>query len=451
MKIVVIGNGKLGNAITKKLADDGHDLMVIDPSEKALSNSLTNNNVSGIVGNGVDRNVLEEAGVGDANVVISVTHSDEANIVTSIMAKNLGADHTIARIREVEYANGMELIRPPMGPGINVNPELETAEEISRIFRFPSALQIDFFSRGRVEIIEFVVKENSPLVGVRLSDFSAKLKAKVLICTVHRGDSVVIPSGDFVIQQGDKVSITGTRRDVNLFFKKIGEANRKVKKVMIVGGGRIGFYLAKILQDIGMDIKLLEKDRERCERLSDLLPKVTVVHCDGTEQEALIEEGIENTDGLAALTDLDEENVIISMFAQSINVPKVVTKINHITFGGVLEKAGIDCVVTPHAITSQNIRRYVRALQNSEDSSFTTLISLVGGRAEAIEFHVGNGFEGNGIPLKDLKLKKDILIAIIIRGSRIVYPTGEDAIQPNDNIVLVTTRSNINEISDILQ
>jgi trk system potassium uptake protein TrkA len=451
MKIVVIGNGKLGNAITKKLADDGHDLMVIDPSEKALSNSLTNNNVSGIVGNGVDRSVLEEAGVGDANVVISVTHSDEANIVTSIMAKNLGADHTIARIREVEYANGMELIRPPMGPGINVNPELETAEEISRIFRFPSALQIDFFSRGRVEIIEFVVKENSPLVGVRLSDFSAKLKAKVLICTVHRGDSVVIPSGDFVIQQGDKVSITGTRRDVNLFFKKIGEANRKVKKVMIVGGGRIGFYLAKILQDIGMDIKLLEKDRERCERLSDLLPKVTVVHCDGTEQEALIEEGIENTDGLAALTDLDEENVIISMFAQSINVPKVVTKINHITFGGVLEKAGIDCVVTPHAITSQNIRRYVRALQNSEDSSFTTLISLVGGRAEAIEFHVGNGFEGNGIPLKDLKLKKDILIAIIIRGSRIVYPTGEDSIQPNDNIVLVTTRSNINEISDILQ
>jgi trk system potassium uptake protein TrkA len=451
MRIVVIGSGKLGRAITKKLADDGHELVVIDCNKKAVSNSLNNNNVSGIAGNGIDRSVLEEAGVPDAHVVIAVTQSDEVNIVSSIMAKNMGANHTIARIREAEYAGGMELLRPYMGQGVNVNPELEAAEEISRIFRFPSALQIDFFSRGRAEIIEFVVKEDSPLVGVKLSEFSAKLKAKVLICTVHRGEDVFIPGGDFVIEKGDKISVTGSRRDVNLFFKKIKSANRKVKQVMIVGGGRISFYLAKILQDIGMDIKILEKDRDRCEKLSELLPKVTVVHCDGTEQETLIEEGLETTDGLAALTDLDEENVIVSMFAQSKDVGKVVTKINHITFGGVLEKAGIDCVVTPHAITSQNVCRYIRALQNSEDSSFDTLISLVGGRAEAIEFHVGNRFEGNGIPLKTLKLKKDILIAIIIRGGRIVYPTGEDAIQPDDSIVVVTTRSGINEISDILQ
>lgn len=450
MKIVVIGNGKLGYSIACKLADDGHDVTVIDNDEKALSSCANNNDVSGLLGSGVDRAVLEEAGVPEAHVVVAVTQSDEINIIVCMLARKMGAKHTIARIREVEYAKGMELIRPEMGMGINVNPELEAAEEISRIFRFPSALKIDFFSRGRVEIIEIGVAENSPLAGVRLADFSSRFKAKVLICTVHRGDEVLIPGGDFVIRAGDKINITGALRDVNLLFKKIGYTSRKVKNVMIVGGGKIGYYLARILQDIGMDIKLLEKDRERCERLSHLLPKVTVVHCDGTDQDSLVEENIDEVDGLAALTGLDEENVIISMFAQSRGVAKVVTKINHITFGGVLEKAGIDCVVTPHAITTHNVSRYIRAIQNSEDSSFETLISLVGGRAEGIEFHIGPGFAGNRVPLKDLKLKKDILIAIIIRGGKTIYPTGDDCILPDDNIVVVTTRSGINEISDIL-
>ncbi len=451
MKIVVIGSGKLGYSIASKLAEEGHDIAVIDNNEHALSNSLKNNDISGMLGNGIDRTALEEIGVPEAQVVISVTQSDEVNIISSILSKKLGATNTIARIREPEYALGMDLIRPEMGRGMNVNPELEAAEEISRIFRFPSALKIDFFARGRVEMIEFAVNESSPLAGVRLADFSARFKAKVLICAVHRENQVFIPGGDFVIAAGDKLTITGTPKDVNQFFKKTGYTNKKVKNVMIVGGGRIGYYLARILQDMGMDIKILENDRSRCEKLADLLPKVTVVHCNGTEQEALEDENIAEVDGLAALTGLDEENVIISMFAQSQGVSKVVTKINHITFGGILEKAGIDCVVTPHAITTNNVCRYIRALENSEDSSFETLISLVGGRAEGIEFHVGKNFAGNNIPLKDLKLKKDILIAIIIRNSKIVYPTGNDVILPGDSIVIVTTRSGINEISDILQ
>ncbi len=451
MRIVVIGNGKLGASIARKLADDGHELVVVDHNAKALSSCLSNNNVSGVVGSGVDRSVLEEAGVADAQVVIAVTQSDEVNIICAIMAKKLGAAHTIARIREPEYVRGMDLIRPEMGMGMNVNPELEAAEEISRVFRFPTALQIEFFSRGRVEIIELGLKEDSPLDGVRLSDFSSRFKAKVLICTVHRGDKVFIPTGDFVLQAGDKINITGGLKDVNQFCKKLGYTSRKVKTVMIVGGGRIGYYLARILTDIGLDVKMLEKDRERCEKLSELLPKVTVVHCDGTEQDALVEEDIDDTDGLAALTGLDEENVIISMFAQSRNVGKVVTKINHITFGGVLEKAGIDCVVTPHSITTHRVCRYVRALQNSEDSSFETLISLAGGGAEAIEFHVGPGFAGNRIPLKDLKLKKNILIGVITRGSKTIHPAGDDYILPGDNVVIVTTRNGINEISDVLQ
>ncbi len=451
MKIVVIGSGKLGYSIACKLAEEGHEIAVIDNNERALATSLKNNDISGMLGNGIDRTALEEIGVPEAQVVISVTQSDEVNIISSILSKKLGATNTIARIREPEYARGMDLIRPEMGRGMNVNPELEAAEEISRIFRFPSALKIDFFARGRVEMIEFAAKENSPLVGVRLADFSSRFKAKVLICAVHRDEDVFIPGGDFVIAAGDKLTITGTPKDVNQFFKKTGYTNKKVKNVMIVGGGKIGFYLARILQDMGMDIKILENDRARCEKLADLLPKVTVVHCNGTEQESLMDENIDEVDGLAALTGLDEENVIISMFAQSQGVSKVVTKINHITFGGVLEKAGIDCVITPHAITTNNVSRYIRALENSEDSSFETLISLVGGRAEGIEFHVGKSFAGNHIPLKDLKLKKDILIAIIIRNSKIVYPTGNDMILPGDSIVIVTTRSGINEISDILQ
>ncbi|MBQ6819160.1 MAG: Trk system potassium transporter TrkA [Clostridia bacterium] len=450
MRIVVVGNGKLGASIARKLADDGHEVVVVDHNEKALSTSLSNNNVSGVVGGGVDRAALAEAGVSDAQVVIAVTQSDEVNIITSILAKKMGAGHTIARIREPEYMGSMELIRPEMGLGMNVNPELEAAEEISRVFRFPSALQIEFFSRGRVEIVELCLKDDSPLVGMKLADFGAKFKSKVLICTVRRGEEVFIPTGDFVLQAGDNINITGALRDVNQFCKKLGYTSRKVKTVMIVGGGRIGYYLARILQDIGMEVKILEKDRERCEKLSDLLPKVTVIHCDGTEQDALMEEDIAETDGLAALTGLDEENVIISMFAQSCGVAKVVTKINHITFGGVLEKAGIDCVVTPHVITTQRIVRYVRALQNSEDSSFETLISLAGEGAEAIEFHVGKGFAGNHVPLKELKLKKNILIAVITRGSKTIHPTGDDCIMPGDNIVLVTTRK-VNEISDILQ
>ncbi len=450
MRIVVIGNGKLGSSIARKLADDGHELIVVDHNEKALSSSLTNNNVSGVVGSGIDRLVLEDAGVEDAHVVISVTQSDEINIISSILAKKMGARHTIARIREPEYVGGMELIRPEMGPGMNVNPELEAAEEISRVFRFPSALQIEFFSRGRVEIIELGIKRDSPLDGVKLANFSSRFKAKVLICTVRRGEDVYIPTGDFILRAGDNINITGSLHEVNQFCKKLGYTSRKVKNVMIVGGGRIGYYLARILHDIGIDVKILEKDRERCERLSDLLPKVTVIHGDGTEQDALVEEGIDQIDGLAALTGLDEENVVISMFAQSREVSKVVTKINHITFGGVLEKAGIDCVVTPHVITTQRVVRYVRALQNSEDSSFETLISLAGGGAEAIEFRVGKSFGGNHVPLKDLKLKKNILIAVITRGSKTIHPTGNDCIMPGDSIVVVTTHK-VNEISDILQ
>lgn len=450
MKIVVIGNGKLGYAVAEKLAEDGHSLVVIDNDEKALSTTLNHIDVSGILGSGVDREVLEEAGVSEAQAAVVVTQSDEVNIISSIMAQKLGVAHTIARIREIEYAKTMDLLRPEMGSGINVNPELETAEEISRIFRFPSALKIDFFSRGRIEIIEINVTESSSLAGMQLSHLSVKGKAKVLICMVQRGDTVLIPDGEFVIQPGDHISITGTPRDINMFFKTIGYTNRKVKNVMIVGGGRIGYYLARILLESGMDVKLLEQDDVRCQRLSQLLPRATVVHCDGTEQESLLEEGIEGMDGLAALTGIDEENVIVSMFAQSRGVSKVVTKINHITFGEILEKTGIDCVVTPHVITTHNICRYIRALENSEDSSFESLISLAGGRAEAIEFHVGPGFAGNRIPLKNLRLKKNILIGIISRGSKTLYPTGEDCIYPGDNIVVVTTRSGIHEISDIL-
>lgn len=451
MNILIIGNGKLGASLARKLSQEGHEVSVIDHNEKALSTSVANNNIAGIIGNGVDRQVLADAFVADADVVISVTQQDEVNIITSIIANQLGAKHTIARIREVEYAVSMDLLRPQMGRGMNVNPELEAAEAVSRIFRFPSALKVDFFSRGRVETIGIAIDKNSPLAGVRLMDFSSRFKAKVLICMVHRGDEVLIPGGDFVLQEGDEITLTGTPKDVNQLLKKIGFTSRKVKSVMIVGGGRIGYYLARMLQDLGMDIKLLEKDRDRCEKLADLLPKVNVIHADGTDQNTLLEEGIDHVDGLAALTALDEENVIISMFAQSRNVGKVVTKINHITFGGVLEKAGINCVVTPHAITTNNVCRYVRALQNSEDSSFETLISLVDGRAEGIEFHVGKKFAGNYIPLKDLKLKKNILIGVIIRGTKIVYPTGDDCIMPGDNVMIITTRNGIHEISDILQ
>ena len=450
MRIVIIGNGKLGYAIARKLAADGHSIVVVDRNEKHLSATLNDIDVSGILGSGVDRSVLEEAGVPDAQVLIAATQSDETNIIVSILANKLGAAHTIARVREPEYARTADMLRPEMGPGINVNPELEAAEEISRIFRFPSALRIDFFSHGRVEIIEMAVGEKSPLDGLRLSDFSSVVKAKVLVCTVHRGDRVFIPGGDFVLQAGDRISITGALRDVNLFFKRVGYTNKKVKNVMIVGGGQLSYYLAKMLLKSHTEVTIIERDMARCEELVEALPGATIDCGDGTEEELLREEHLESMDGFVACTGMDEVNAILSLYALKHSSKKVITKVNHVDFGDVIEGLQLDSIVNPKQLTAQQIVQYVRAAGNSMESNVETLYRLMNGRVEALEFLLDSKSSLIGTKLADMRIKKNVLIAGIVREGKLIIPGGQDAFQAGDTVIVVTTNLGFHEIENIL-
>lgn len=450
MKIIVVGNGKLGFALSRQLSLEGHDVIIVDNDPEALESSAALD-VTTVTGNGVSREVLVEAGIATADLLIAVTPSDEGNIIVCLMGRKLGARHTIPRIRNPEYAKDLALIKDELGLSMVVNPEMSAAEEIARILRFPSALKVNFFSRGRIELIEVSINAQNPLIGLSLAEISKKFRTNILVCTVRRGEEALIPNGSFVLREGDQIGITAAPSDMTAFFRAAGILQQRIRDVMIVGGSRISFYLSRILLDAGMQVKILEFDRSRCEVLAELLPKAMIIHCDGSDQEVLQEEGIDNTDALVALTGLDEENVVISMYAISRNVKKTITKINHITFGDVLKKAGIECIITPHTITTSHIVYYVRAMQNSSGSSFEALTRLVDGQAEAIEFRVMDGFLGKNIPLRDLKLKKNILIGNIIRAGRPIYPSGGDCLLPGDSVVVVTTRSGLDELNDILQ
>ncbi|MCI9529295.1 MAG: Trk system potassium transporter TrkA [Angelakisella sp.] len=451
MKIVIVGDGKVGQALTGRLAEEGHDLVVIDSSPEALRTSVEVHDVMGISGNGASYAVQKEAGVEDADLLIAATSGDELNLLCCMVANKIGARHTIARVRNPDYADQLVMMKEEFGLSMAINPELAAATEIARMLRFPSALKLDSFARGMVELVEIKVKEDSPLLGQALFSLSSHLGIRILICAVKRGDEVYIPTGSFVLQQGDKITLTANPAQLDSLFRKLGIYRHKIHRVMVVGGGRIAYYLAKQLLKLGMSVKIIEKDAARCEQLSEALPKAQVILGDGSDRELLEEEDIDNMDALVAVTGMDEENIIISMYAGTLKLPKVVTKINRMSFQEILDSAGIESVISPKGITVNQIVRYVRAMQNSQGSNVETLHRIVGGRVEALEFSAGYCPGLTGIPLKDLRTRKNLLIACIIRGRQTIYPGGNDAIEEGDSVVVVTTEHQLKDLRDILE
>lgn len=450
MEIVVIGGGKLGFTLSQQLSQEEHNVVVIDNKPEALEKFENTLDIICIQGNAVSVDVQKEARIDKADLVIAVTSSDETNIICCLLARKLGANYTVARIRNPEYSNSLSFIKEDMGLSLTVNPELETAVEISRLIRFPSAMKIDFFAKSRVEIVEFKISKENPLIGTPLYKLQQIYGVKLLVCAVQRKNEVFIPGGDFVLAEGDKVSVTGSPQEISVFFREIGILKKRIKSVLIIGGGKIAYYLARLLLVNGIKVKIVELKKERCENLAEVLPKATVIHADGSEQDVLMEEGIDEVDAFVTLTDFDEENIIMSMFALSRQVDKVITKVNRLSFGEILEDIGLDSIVSPRFVSANKIVRYVRALQNSWGSSVEALTKIVNQKVEALEFKIRDNCAFLGVPLRDVQLKPNVLIARILRDGNLIIPNGDDKICLHDNVIVITKESGLQEINDIL-
>ncbi len=450
MKIIVVGGGKIGETLVEQLAREGHDLVLIDNQQRVIDETENRLDVMGVYGNGASHQVQMEAGVPRADLLIAATSSDELNILCCLVAKKLGARHTIARVRNPEYSDQLVFLRDELGLSMSINPEAAAAGELFRMLRFPSALKIETFSRGRVEMAEVRLREGGSLDGLYLHEFSRKFQVKVLVCIVQRGEEVFIPTGDFRMAAGDKISIAAGPSEIEQFFRAAGLMKEQAHSVMIVGGGRIAHYLGRKLLGIGVSVKIIDSNPQRCRQLCEQMPRAMIICGDGTKQELLFEEGLERVDAFVSLTGLDEQNAILSMFAASRGVSKVITKVSRTSLLSLVESAGLESVISPKEITANQIIRYVRAMQNSLGSNVETLYKLVGGRVEALEFRVSPEFSHIGVPLRDLTLKPNLLLACITRDGKAIIPGGNDSIVANDRVIIVTTNQQLRDLSDIL-
>ena len=450
MKIVIAGAGVIGGSVAEALAEEGHDLTVIDSNPdtvRHLSNTL---DVICVEGDVADPELLREAGAAEAELVVAATEKDEVNMVCGIVSHHLGAGHVIARIRDPRYLHQTEFLRSALGLSQIVNPEYECARQIARILRFPSAARVVTFSRGSVEIVEHRVPTNGALCGLRLSDMSRRFSSRVLIALVERGGKPLIPNGDTVLLAGDRLSITGSSDGLRRFFHEIGEYKKPVRRVMIMGGSRTAVYLTRLLQESGIDVTIVERDHDRCDQLCDLIPKAHIVCGDFTHADVLLEDGILTADGFVSLTGDDGDNIITSLYARSCDVSKVVTKIDREHFAGVLADSGLESIVSPKELVAQQLARYVRALGNSSGSSVQTLYRLSDGSVEALEFTVHEGDACTRRPLRELKLRPDVLIAALIRGNKSILPDGSTRIQPGDHAVVITAHR-LRSLDEILE
>ncbi len=452
MNVVIVGDGKVGGTIASQLSGEGHDIIVIDNNTRVLTNASNTMDIISVEGNGASMQVQERAGVPHADLLIAATSADEVNMLACLVGKKLGAKHTIARVRNPEYFQQINNLKDDLGLSMAVNPELAAAEEISRLLRFPSALKIDTFARGRVELVEIKIPSHSVLDGMPLWAIYKEFQVKILICAVQREGEVYIPSGDFVLQAGDKINLTASHLEIAKFFRTIGIFRTGVKSVMIIGGGRVAYYLARELLSLHVRVKIIEMDYRRCEDLCEMLPEAVIIHGDGTDKELLQEEGLEKTDALVCLTGMDEENIVVSLYAKAKKVSKVIAKINRINFDEILDALDIDGFISPKTIAASNIVRYVRAMQNSVGSSnVETLYKLINDRIEALEFKVREKSSVVGVPLKNLKTKDELLVATIIRGGRVIIPGGNDSIEVGDSVIIVTRNKHLMDLKDILK
>ena len=451
MKIVIIGDGKVGFRLAKQLSEENYNVVLIDSNEGKLKETGNKLDISCISGDGVSVDVQTEAGVPNADLVIACASTDELNMLSCLIANRIGAKHTIARVRNPIYYEQIDLLKDDLHLTMAINPELAVANEISRVLIFPSASKVETFAKGRVELVEAPIREGYPIVGMTLAEMYKKLQIKILVCAVKRGHEIVIPNGSFVPQVGDILHIAAEHKQLEYFFNAMGARAKKVKKVIIGGGGRVTFYLAKKLCSMGMQVKIIEQNRKKCESLCEKLPKATIIHGDATDHELLLEEGISEADAFVSLTGLDEENIIAGLYAKTMGVHKIIVKVNEDARAQMVRSMGVDSIVSAKTATADAIIGYVRARQNSYSSAnVETMYRLVDDEVEALEFIIKEDAYYTNVPLKDLKTKKNTLIACIARKNQIIIPSGNDVLQKNDSVVIVTRDKMVQDIRDIL-
>ncbi len=451
MKIVVIGDGKVGHKVAAQLSEEDYDIVLIDQNAGKLRESLNQMDVFCITGNGADVEIQKEADVPHADLVIACASTDEMNMLSCLLARRLGAKHTIARVRNPMYYRQIDILKEDLHLSMAVNPELAAANEISRVLLLPEACKVETFMKGRVELIEHVMREESLLAGLSLAEIYRKFQIKILVCAVKRGGEIYIPDGDFVLQQGDRLHIAAAHQDLKAFFKALGRRNAKIKKVLICGGGNVCFYLTRQLLQVGMQVKIVERNEKTCEYLCEALPGVTVIHGDAADHDLLLEEGIGNADAVVALTGMDEENIIMSLFAKTQGVSKIIAKVNEDSRAQMVEGLGIDSIISAKSAAADAIVGYVRARNNSYSSAnVETIYRLLNGSLEAMEFIIKKESCLTNVPLKNLPTKPNNLIACIGRNRRIIIPNGEDHLEVGDSVIVITKDHIINDLKDIL-
>lgn len=451
MQIVIIGDGKVGHKLAVQLSEEDYDIVLIDQNAGKLKEALNRLDIICITGNGADAEIQKQAEVDRSDLVIACASTDEFNMLSCLLAKRLGAKHTIARVRNPIYYQQIDLLRSDLRLSMAVNPELSAANEIARILLFPAASKVETFMKGRAELVEHVLKAGNPLAGLSLAEIDRRFKIDMLVCAVKRGNSVFIPDGDFVLQEDDRLHIAAGHHDLRSFFKSMGKKSTKVKRVMICGGGNVCFYLSRQLLQAGMQVKIVERSEEKCEYLCELLPKATVIQGDAADHDLLIEEGIGESDAVVALTGMDEENIIMSLFAKAQGVDKIIAKVNEDSRAQMVEGLGIDSIVSVKSAAADEIVNYVRAMKNSYSSAnVETSYRLLGGKVEAMEFIIRKECSFTNVALKDLPTKPNHLIACIGRGRKVIIPGGDDHMEVGDSVIVVTKEHTINEFTDIL-
>jgi len=454
MKIVIVGSGKVGYTLAQQLSTEEHDIILVDNDADVLNHADDTLDVMCIKGNGASVEVLKSANIGEADLLIAVTDGDELNMICCVIGKKLGAKHTVARIRNTDYSNEHKMLKQELELDMVINPEMDAADEIARMLQFPLATNVETFANDKLEMVEFRVFESDLLIDAKLMDLTKKLPAKVLFCAVRRDGEIIIPKGSFTFRTDDLVYVIGERGDIYNFFKFLGRTSHKAKNVTIIGGSRIAIYLTWLLEEVGMNVKIIELDKDRCILLNDVLSNTLIIRGDGTDQEVLVNENIQSADAFVALTDRDEENLISSLYAHQCGVQKVVLKINRQNYFPIVKKLGLDSIVSPKFTTANNILRYVRALDNSQGIAVEKLYKILDDEAEVAEFTAKSSADLANLlntKLKDLKLKKDVLIAAIVRNKKIIIPYGNDCIRADDKVIVVTKTGFITDLSEILE
>lgn len=450
MKIIIVGCGKVGISLAERLNKEGHDITLIDRDGQTLRTVADRIDVMGVEGNGVSYQVQLDAGIEDADLLIATTDSDEQNMLSCLIARKVGNVHTIARIRDPEYVEEVRFLREELNLSMVINPEQEAAKEAARLIKYPSAIKIDSFAKGRMELMKMVIPAGSDLDRIKVYEVSSRLKCAVLICAVEREDEVIIPDGSFELKAGDRLSFVGEHRQALDFLSKAGISNNVIKSILLIGGGKLTYYLAKELEETNISVKIIERDFATCQILSELLPKAMIINGDGTDQQLLIEEGIAQMDAVASFTGIDEENIMLSLYAQSLNEDaKKITKINRIGFDSIINRMNLGSVINPKVVSADRIITYVRGMQKSAGLNIETVYQIAGG-AEALEFRVKREGDVTDIPLQDMKLKSDLLLASIYRDGKVITPGGRDCIKKGDNLIVVTTQSDLHDLDDIL-